>query len=70
MSFTILNPYTQSSSQPPPRIQQGLPANGVGSCYCRLCYWLEDSFVYLQFSEKGAGAEKWSTGMQRQACVM
>lgn len=62
--------YIQSFAQPPPTIQQGLLTNGIHSCYCRLCYWLEDSFVYLQFSENRTGAEKWSRRIVNHACVM
>lgn len=68
--FTSLSPYIQSLSQPPPSIQQGLPTNGISSCYCRLCYWPEDSFVYLRFSENRTGAEKWSTRIQQNDCMM
>lgn len=55
----------RSHSPNPHRDSRGLPANGVGSRYCTLCYLLEDSFVYLQFGEQvqKSGAQQTKTAV-------
>lgn len=56
----------RSHSPNPHGDSRGLPANGAGSRYRTLCYWLEDSFVYLQFGEQ---VQKSGAQEDKESCV-
>lgn len=70
--FSFSTCSSSSSSRPrshspnPHGDSRGLPANGAGSRYRRLCYWLEDSFVYLQFGEQ---VQKSGAQEDKESCV-
>lgn len=66
-SFSTCSSSSPPSDSPSPhRDSRGLPANGVSSRYCTLCYWLEDAFVYLQFGEQ---VEKSGAQEDKESCV-
>lgn len=72
VEYVLFSFSTCSSSSPrshspnPHRDSRGLPANRVGSRYCTLCYC--NGGILCLPPVWWAGAEKWSTGIQRKLC--